>query len=302
MKKIFVVLLAFMTITTLSFAQKIQIHTKSGVTQFNLADIDSITFSTTTTTVGDLHDPILEVQFDEDTPNHNMHITSDGNYYYTINGGQTENGQINKFGLDGVLIKTYSIGIDGRGLSYNKADGFLYASLFGGDIVKITSLENGTWEDVHKGIMQSSQASFAISPDGKKFYDFSEGTLNIRNFATGAIEATLTGLSYGGGNYGGNSAVAVDGDFIYTWNAYSKTVYVYDNNGNAVRTMTLSDGDNGQSLSYVDGYLFVSKDGNYGVGTWYGYNIRNEVPGKPVSHKIKATSRVNSNPAGDTTK
>jgi hypothetical protein len=63
------------------------------------------------------------------------------NYYYTINGGNSSLGQINKFSFNGTLIKTYPINIDGRGLSYNRADSCLYASLYEGDIVKITDLK-----------------------------------------------------------------------------------------------------------------------------------------------------------------
>src|SRR5690349_12473535 len=52
------------------------------------------------------------ISFDEFPVNHNMHITSDGNYYYTINGGNSSIGQINKFSFNGILIKTYPISID----------------------------------------------------------------------------------------------------------------------------------------------------------------------------------------------
>lgn len=95
--------------------------------------------------------------FTESPYNHNMHITSDGTYYYTINGGSASNGQINKFDLNGVLLQTFSIGIDGRGLSYNFTDGFLYASVYGGDIVKITDLVTGAFTNLLSGAMQNSQ-------------------------------------------------------------------------------------------------------------------------------------------------
>ena len=302
MKNILIIFLGIVLLGGFSFAQKMNVYTSEGVNVYNLADIDSITFSIGGE-LGDLHDPVLEVQFDENPYNHNMHITSDGSYYYTINGGLTSKGQINKFTLSGTLVQTYPIQIDGRGLTYNYADGFLYASLYGGDVVKITSLENGTFEVVHSAIMQNAQASFDLSPDGTKLYDFYDGTLEIHNFQTGALETTITGLSHGSGNYGGNAAVAVDGEYIYTWDAATKTVYVYTNTGSLVRTMTLSDGDNGHSLSYVDGYLFVSKDGNYDIGTWYGYNIRLSLSGKIILNTLKSYSKeTNINPVDDSTK
>ena len=49
------------------------------------------------------------ISFKEFPVNHNIHIASDGNYYYTINGGNSSLGQINKFSFNGTLIKTYPI-------------------------------------------------------------------------------------------------------------------------------------------------------------------------------------------------
>lgn len=150
----------------------------------------------------------------------------------------------------------------------------IYASGYGGDIIKVTDLSSGSFEIVFAGIMQNSQASFAISDDGTKFFDFYEGTLKVRDFSTGNILYEVTGLSYGEGNYGGYAAVAVDPDYIYTWDATIKTVYVYDHAGQFIQNLLLDFGDNGHSLAFFDGYLFVSVDGDYNIGTWYGYNIR----------------------------
>lgn len=213
------------------------------------------------------------IYFDEHPFNHNMHITADSNYYYAINGGNSGSGQINKFDLTGTLLQTYPILIDGRGLSYNKADGFLYASLYMGDIVRIDDLATGTFTMLFPAAMQNGQASFAISDDGTKFYDFSAGTLRIHDFNSGVVINTIFGLLSGAGNYGGEAAVAVDSTYIYTWNSAIKTVYVYDTAGTFQQSFTISDGDNGHALSFADNKLFVSRDGNYNIGTWYGYDI-----------------------------
>lgn len=213
------------------------------------------------------------VSFTEHPINHNMHIAADGDYYYTINGGNASTGQINKFTFAGTLIQTYPIQIDGRGLSYNSSDGFLYASTYTGNIVKIIDLSAGTFSVIFSGIMQNGQASFAISTDGTRFYDFYQGTLEIHDFSTGAVVNTITGLSYGSGNFGGEAAVAVDSAHIYTWNASIKTVYSYDQTGTFIQTTVLDSGDNGISISVANNYLFVAKDGNYAMGTWYGYHL-----------------------------
>ena len=213
------------------------------------------------------------ISFDEHPVNHNMHITSDDDYYYTINGGSASSGQINKFSPAGVLLQTYPITIDGRGLSFNATDGFLYASLYTGDIVRIDNLSTGSYTTLFPGIMQDDQASFAISPDGTKFYDFFQGTLLVRDFISGVTIDTISGLLYGPGNFGGEAAVAVDSSYIYTWDATIKTVYAYDLTGALIQTAVLDSGSCGIALAIANGYLFVSKDGNYGIGSWYGYNI-----------------------------
>jgi len=216
--------------------------------------------------------------FDEFPINHNMHITSDGNFYYTINGGSYTTGRIQKFDLAGNLIESDTILIDGRGLSYNYSDSSLYASLFQGDIVKITDLKFGLFTTVFTAAMHDAQASFAIAPDGSVFYDFVNGTLYIHDFTTGNVIDTLFNLGYGTGNYGGNAAVAVDSNYIYTWDATIRTVYVYDLLGNQVQTMVLDSGDNGHSISIANQLLFVSRDGNYATGTWYGYGNNPPMP------------------------
>ena len=237
---------------------------------------------------------VLPVISFEDFPyNHNMHITSDETYYYTINGGSASYGQVSVFDLFGNLIQTYPIAIDGRGISMNKTDGYLYVSTFGGDIVRIDDLAAGTFTTVFSGIMQNCQASFAISTDGTLFYDFYAGTLLVRDFNTGLVLNTIMGLAYGNGNYGGEEAVAVDASHIFTWDATLQTVYVYDLAGGFIQTLPLDSGDNGISLSIANNLLFVSRDGNYAVGTWYGYSVSSIGTGVDVHSDPAATMYPN---------
>jgi len=242
--------------------------------------------------------PLMPVfSFNENPINHNMHITSDGDFYYTINGGSSGSGQIQQFDAAGNLVGTYPVAIDGRGIAFNAADGKLWISTFGGNIVRIDNLSAGTFTTVFSSVMQNGQASFALSVDGMRFYDFSQGTLYVRDMMTGAALDTLTGLSCGSGNYGGEAAVAVDASYIYTWNAATLTVNRYDTLGALVQTFTLSNGDNGHSLSCANGLLFVSKDGNYSTGTWYGYDL-SVLLGAP-SPAGPAAASIHPNPAHD---
>lgn len=225
-----------------------------------------------------LHDPSLVIQFTEVPLNHNMHITTDGGFYYTCNGGNYNDGKINKYSLDGAFLSTFPMKIDMRSIMYNKVDGALYVSGFEAstserNIYKITNLATGIFSKIHSNLYDNFQSATALSHDGQFIYAFNAGTLKKFRFSDGTLSHTLTGLNFGPSSLS-NSVVAVDPDYIYTWDAAKKTVYVYDHDGNFIRDLTLTDGSFGYSLSFVNGLLFVSVDGASGTGTWYGYNIR----------------------------
>jgi len=229
----------------------------------------------------EIHDPVIEDLFtDEDK---NVGIASDGDYYYTCS---MNHSTIRKMSKDGTInYGKYSLPLGNpRGLAYNKSDGMLYVSSYGGDILRITDLENGQVETVYSGLMQNSEASFALSEDGTKLFDFYKGTLKVYNFKTGELAYTLHGLKYGeypynsdeySDAYYGAASVAVDASYIYTWDSWKNEVYVYNHLGEFIRQMELESGINGMSLSVFDGYLFVAYDDIYDPGTWYKYNIRN---------------------------
>ena len=235
----------------------------------------------------EIHDPDFEYLIsDEQT---NVGIASDGEFYYTISMDQSG---IRKLSLDGspqILHATYSLPlIRARGLAYNKSDGKLYVSALGGDIIRITDLENGQIETVYQNIMQNKEASFALSEDGSKMYDFYKGTLKVYDFLTGELAYTLNGLKYGdylyhddeySDAYAGAASVAVDASYIYTCNSYFRPckVYVYNHLGEFQREMELETGENGISLSVIDGYIFIAWDDTYDPGSWWKYNIRNPI-------------------------
>ena len=240
-----------------------------------------------------LHNPILKIIFNDRTGNHNMHITSDGNYYYTCNGGNYTIGRINKYTLSGDSVTSYPIALDMRGLMYNKADGNLYASgfesNFGSNIYKITDLATGSFKNIYPNLYDNGQSTVAMSDDGQYFYAFNAGTLKQYKFSDGSLVNTINGLNYGNGN-GCDGNVAVGPDYIYTWDSSTGTVYVYDLAGTYVKSLTLTNGNYGYSLSYVNGYLFAARDGSYNAGTWYGYNIRRNVTGTAIIDKKTAVS------------
>jgi len=212
--------------------------------------------------------------FKENSGSHNTHIASDGEYYYTVNGGRSENGRINKFNLKGELISGYDFKLDMRSIMYSTKDKNLYINCYDdNNLYKIINLETGIYEVMYKNVYINDQASLTLGTKGKFLYSFNKGDLDIYKFSTGKRIKTLTGFNCGEGFMGGDAVAAVDSKYIYTWGVYKKTVYIYTLKGKEVKTVELSDGNYGSSLSYANGYIFVSVDGNNNVGTWYAYDL-----------------------------
>lgn len=213
------------------------------------------------------------ISFEEDPLTHNMHICSDGKFYYTVNGGKANMGQIGKFSLDGVQISSYDIELDMRSIMYNKKDKSLYVTTYEKSIYKITDLEGGIYKEVYSNLIDNGQCIPALSPKGKKLYIMDSGTLEVIDFKTGETIDTFYGMKTGDEILSGSTAVAVSKKNIYTWDADDKKVYIYDMDGEFVRSIQLSDGSYGFSLSWANEMLFVSTDGDYDTGAWYGYEL-----------------------------
>jgi len=211
--------------------------------------------------------------FQEQAKTHNVHLTTDGEYLYTCNGGKAHEGMINKFSMTGELIESYNIYLDMRSIMYNNKDKSFYVASFDRNIYKITSLESGSFELVHEKIYDNKQANLAIGPKGKYLYYMSEGTVIVYTFSTGIEKKRFTSIDCGPSSTEGSCSIAVGKKHFYTWNSKYKLVFVYDMKGNKVKDITLSKGNYGFSLSYVNGILFVSTDGDYEIGTWYGYDV-----------------------------
>src|SRR5271169_661936 len=219
-------------------------------------------FTTLHDSIGPLHDPFLFLQFNDYPYNHNMHIVTDGKYYYTVNGGDTAHGKIQRYTLKGIFIDSVHFPFSFRSIMYNKADKYLYVSTYLGNVYRIANYDSGKYALLYTGLFTNAQAAAALSDDGKYFYGFNSGTLVQYNVSNGTIVQTFTGLQYGGdGN--ADAVVAVDDKYIYTWNSSTLTVYYYTLEGMVAGQLVVPYGDYGSSLSVMNGYLFVSHDGNY---------------------------------------
>jgi len=216
-------------------------------------------------------DPVIT--FKEDPKTHNMHLCSDGQYLYTVNGGKAPEGQIGKFSLSGNLIGHYPIELDMRSIMYNKKDKSLYVCCYDNNIYRIVDIENGSYELVYSKLYPNEQSCLALDPKGKYLYAFDNGTLNIYDFVSGKLINTFENLNHGEDIMGGSTTVAVGKKNIYTWDSENKIIYIFDLKGKFIKSVSISEGTYGFSLSFANGLIFISEDGNYFTGTWYGYKI-----------------------------
>lgn len=216
------------------------------------------------------------VQFEDEPRTHNAHLASDGQYLYTINCGKAHLGQISKFSFAGEFITSYDIDLDMRSMMWHPKEKQFYVCTYERNIYRITDLERGSYELVLSQMYDNEQASLAMSADGKLVYHLYNGQLNIYKFPSGKLIKIRYGFDCGKDFTTGNCAVAVDTKYIYTWNSDYKTIFVYTLSGKKVKSVTISSGDYGLSLSVANGMVWVSIDGNYETGKWFGYRIMEE--------------------------
>lgn len=214
-----------------------------------------------------------KVFFQEHPRTHNVKLTTDGEYLYTCNGGKAHEGMINKYTLNGQLLESYDIYLDMRSIMYNAKDKCLYIAAFDRNIYKITDLSEGSFVLVHKELYEDGQANLALDSKGKNLYYMSNGSVIIYDFKSGKEKKRFNSIDCGKYTTEGSSAIAVGEKHFYTWNAKHKIIFVYDMKGKKVKNINIANGDYGFSLSYANGMLFVAVDGDYEMGTWYGYEI-----------------------------
>jgi hypothetical protein len=211
--------------------------------------------------------------FKENPQTHNMHLTSDGKFLYSCNGGKAEFGQISKFSMDGKKIASYKIALDMRSIMYNASDKKLYVNTYGQKLYKINDLVAGNFSEVFDFADRTEQAAPALSTNGKLIYFMEFGELYVYTMKNGKLKSTILGLKTTDEAASGGTAVAVDKKHIYSWNADEQTVYIYDLKGKFQKSIKLNQGEYGFSLSFANDLLWVSSDGNYDEGTWYGYEV-----------------------------
>jgi hypothetical protein len=216
-------------------------------------------------------DPIIAIN--ENPVTYSMHICTDGEFYYTVNGGVEKDGKISKFKVSGEFVGNYPINLDMRSIMYCNKDKSLYINIKGKDIFKVVDIAHGTVQLLHSGMYENEQTTLAMDPRGKFFYAMDNGNLSIYGVKSGKLVKKLSGLKCGTKGMKGSTTVAVDNKYLYTWDSDTKTVYAYDKNGVFKKSFILKNGNIGHSLSCAFGLVFVAKSEMGKPSTWYGYKL-----------------------------
>jgi WD40 repeat protein len=216
--------------------------------------------------------PVLE--FRDSPRTHNMHLASDGVSLFTCNGGTAELGQISKFSPDGVKEAVYPLALDMRSLMWNAADLKLYVYTYERQLFRIDDLKEGKYTEIYRFPERHSQSVPALSPDGGYLYFMESGTVYVYSMKDGKLTKTMQGFKAGDSASEGGTSIAAGKKRLFTWDASAKTVYVYNLKGKLLKSAILQSGDYGFSLSAAHDLIWVSGDGNFEEGTWYGYRIK----------------------------
>jgi hypothetical protein len=209
--------------------------------------------------------PVLVISFHDPIAYHCMGITSDGSYYYTINGGNASWGEIRTYDLSGDPVHTVTCAIDARSIHYNPADGLLYAKGYDRNWYEVDP-QTGAFSVAHATMFQFSQSSGALTPDGDYIMEHEGGTMHWYDAVTGAWVDTMTGFYYGSSP--SHFSMATDGARLFTWDG--TLTYVYDMEGTFIESWEIPQGHYGFSLSFANGLIFTSNDD---TDMWYGYDV-----------------------------
>jgi hypothetical protein len=223
--------------------------------------------------------PVEKLKFTDHVRYHNMGIAWDGEYYYTVNGGNADYSNLNRYDRFGKPDTEYDIGADCRAILYSPAKEQLYVKPYGLSLDEV-DLDLGETSTRLEAIFSLDESSVAMSPDGDKLYELQDGIVKVFSAEDGEVERTFALSSYNLNGEGGYAcALAASEKFLYVWAPNSDTdILVYGVEGNYITKFALPHAGFGFSLSWANGMLWIAKDANGGEdgadGTWYGYALQ----------------------------
>lgn len=234
----------------------------------------------------------LKMKLFDEVRFHNMGIAFDGQYYYTINGGNSEYSDLNKYDKKGKLVDRYDLEIDGRAIFYSPLEKKLLVKPYGTSL-QYVDLRTEEVENKYGDIFIEDQSHPAMSPDGRKIYELYDGTVRVYDVESGKRKRSLNLERYNENNAKGYSrAIAASDKYLFVWapdETYTdedgeeqtipnaNRILVYDLNGKYVTEFSLPVEGFGFSLTWANGMLWVAEDADGGAdgatGIWYGYEI-----------------------------
>ncbi len=220
--------------------------------------------------------PVLRHIIADRVPFHNVGITFDGQYYYTINGGNEEYSVVNQYDRAGTFVRSYDFGIDGRAIGCDPSEGRIYAKAFGEDLL-LLNFDTEEADIEHELLFAQEQTSVGFSPDGRFIYELDDGELIVYDAVEGDELDSYELEHYSEVEEGGYAySIAASDRFIFAWKN-EKEINVYDLTGRYITSFDLPNPGFGFSLSYCNGLLWVASDADGGtdgaVGRWYGYKL-----------------------------
>ena len=222
--------------------------------------------------------PAQKMEFIDHVYYHNMGIAWDGEHYFTISGGNTDNSSLNEYDDAGAAVETYDLGIDGRAILYDSDDEQMYVKTYGTDLNSVDLYLEETDAEL-SGIFKEDQSSVAMSPDGEYLYELHDGEVYVYDASGGDEEASFKLSSYSKQDeFGYANAIAASDKFLFVWAPDSDTdILVYGLDGKYVTKFALPRSGYGFSLSWANGMLWIAEDADGGEdgadGTWYGYAL-----------------------------
>jgi hypothetical protein len=219
--------------------------------------------------------PKEAITFTDHVYYHNISITYDGEYYYTINGGNDAWGVINKYDEKGNSLASYKFELDARSILNSANDGRLYVKGYGTDLYAV-NLSDETFEVVLEGVFHDENSSVGISMDGKQLFEHIGGVVRVVDIATGRELRTFTLKDYYD-EHGYRNAIAVCKLYCHVWAAENRII-VHELDGTYIATLELPQSGYGFSLSFCNKMLWIAEDADAadygGEGQWFGYKLK----------------------------
>jgi hypothetical protein len=218
--------------------------------------------------------PVEVMKLSDNVYFHNVSITYDNGYYFTINGGNDSYCTLNEYDEEGTLVDAFDVGLDARSMFFNPKDGELYVKTYGSDLY-VVDLDFEFADIVLSDVFDSDNSSVGISDDGERIYELVEGQIRVLDFETGK-EVKRFMLSNYFDEHGYHSSIAVSKRHLFVWGDFD-AIIVYDLDGAYVSEFKLPRPGYGFSLSYCNRMLWVAQDADAstdgGSGYWYGYRL-----------------------------